>query len=351
MGVFWFLICFLFVVKLVSQRTNNRLFETMMGALGCWAVLALRSPYCGVDLLQHGISYYYIFHMLNDSSWSQTISLFNYMESGWVVYCYFVSLFTNSFNVFLAITALIQIIPIAIVFYYYSKDISFSYLIYICLGLYVFSFSGLRQTIAISMVLFAFLALQKDKKWLFVLLVLLASSFHRSSIIFLFIIFLNKKTLSFKRSVFLLLVLFLSLPFLHVIINFLTSLLFPRRYTKYENEGGAITMFIVYIVLLLLSYLNKTENKNIHFFRWMILCCVGCQSLGIISTGAMTRIGFYFSIFFPLLLPEIPAAFEKKSALIVNLIACIALIAFFYLTTKDGYLNVVPYYFAWEKPL
>ena len=94
------------------------------------------------------------------------------------------------------------------------------------------------------------------------------------------------------------------------------------------------------------------KSENILKLRGLILFAVIGQSLGIISSSSMTRIGFYFSIFFTLLIPEISNSFfGKKNRVLGSFITSVMFILFFYLTVKDGYLDVVPYYYFWEKPI
>lgn len=92
---------------------------------------------------------------------------------------------SSSPHVFLTIVGILSIAPIAFVIYKRSYDPLLSWLIYICLGFYAFTFSGLRQAIAYGLTTLSIYFIQKRKLIPFLLLVGLASTFHFSALIFL----------------------------------------------------------------------------------------------------------------------------------------------------------------------
>lgn len=356
MDIFIFLFVYLLILR-VLIRQDKRLQLSVLGGLGLWLVLALRSSYCGVDLVMGAAgsaNYYNMFVRAGEESFFNIIrgdlTHISSMETGWLIYCKLVSFLTKDFQIFMAITALIQISLIGFVLYKYSIDIILSYIVYFCFGLYVMSFSGLRQSTAFSITFFSYYFLEGGKKLKFVLVTVLASLIHSSSLIFLIALPLRYLKLSSVKSVVAVIVIVLLLPFLSVIVTSVVPLLFENRYQHYQDEGGSITLFLVYVLLFLLSLKIKYQNQHLSLVRNLIMMAAACQSLGYIGSGAITRIGFYFSIFFTLLYPELVRVYsDKKNKEALTLILSVALFGFFYLTNKDGYLNVVPYYFFWEN--
>ena len=109
-------------------------------------------------------------------------------------------------------------------------------------------------------------------------------------------------------------------------------------------------MFLIYALLYILS-LCVDANRVVKI-RGFILFAVLGQSLGVISSTSMTRIAFYFSVFFVLLIPElVNKFFGKQFNSFGTFLVSLLFVLFFYITTKDGYLDVIPYYFFWEKPI
>jgi len=360
MTIFIILFIYLLLLKVLFEGKNSdkdRKKLCVFAGFGLWIVLALRSPYCGVDLVSGdyaAANYLTLFFRAADYSFIQIIkgvlSYFSSAEVGWLVYCKLVSLISKDFQFFLAITAFIQIFLIGFVFYKYSSDIILSYIVYFCFGLYIMSFSGLRQSTATALTFFSFYFLVNNKKWLFALIVLLASSLHTSALLFVIAYPLKKIRLNTRKSIVSIIGIFAALPFLSFVVSAVIPILFGSRYRHYMDSGGAITLFLLYVIIFLFSLKTKLVTQQDSLYRNLIVVAVACQSLGYISAGAMTRIGFYFSIFFTLLFPELIKVYsDKGSRQTLFIIVSLLFFAFFYITNIDGYLNVIPYYFYWER--
>lgn len=344
MLIFWCLYLWLAISSLSKRLNHGRAVQTILSAFGVWLVLALRSPYCGVDLLGGG--YLDTFVQMTDKSWDE-LSAIEKFEPGWSAYCKLCSYITNDPQMFLAITAAITVGPIAWMIYRYAHSIFLAFVVYVSFGLYLFAFSGIRQALALSITFFAsHFVLQKKHLFLFVILVLLASLIHSSAIIFLIAWSVSYIRLTKWRGICFLGALFILLPLLSSIVQFLAPIIFGRDYLGYQDEGGAINLFLLYALLFALSL---TVNMSSNYLRWMLLFAMAGQSLGTISSSAMTRIAYYFSIYYILFFPEYLSHFKTQQVryLLTGIIS-ILFIIFFYLASSGGYLNVVPYHFFWE---
>lgn len=346
----------MFLVYLSTSKNNEkaRLYCTILCVFGAWIVMALRSPWCGVDLYRGAgeVSYFWVFEKVRDYSFFEVPILTTKVsqEIGWILYNKIISLLTDDFQLFLALTALLTVGLIGFVIYKYSSNIYLSILVFCTFGLYHFFFSGLRQGVAVSLTFFAYYFLDQKKYLIFCLLVLLASTMHSSALVFLLALPLSKINFTPRLSLLCLGGVLCLLPFLSSLVQFVTDILFPNRYHHYEDQGGAITMFVVYVFIYFLTLWLKTDFAS--KLRGILLFAVLGQSLGIISTTSMTRIGFYFSIFFALVMPELSSKIlGKKFRTLGTFMVSILFILYFYLTVKDGYLDVIPYYFFWEKPI
>ena len=87
----------------------------------------------------------------------------------------------------LAFVALVYIIAFGVLVYRESENPILSFLAFLALGYFEFSLSGLRQTLALSFTMLSFFSIKKKKWKSFVFMVLLASLFHRSALIFLIV--------------------------------------------------------------------------------------------------------------------------------------------------------------------
>ncbi len=357
MTVFFFLAIYLILVRLICGE-KSPIKETILCAIGFILVLALRSPYNGCDLVGGDYtltnSYYGTFVRLPQYSFNELISKSFYLdfEIGFLVYSKIISLITTDFQWYIAITSVVQIVPLAYFFYKYSPNVTLAFFIFGCLDFFSFYFSGLRQSIAISIGLIAIHLLISGKIKFFLLLVLLAFMFHTSAVFLLLIVAVYKIKLSFEKAFAFCFMIILVIPFLRPILLWISGTFNLGYYERYMTSGEqALTMFGVYILLLLISFLYKRETYNIGIIRWVVLIGVFFQSFGALNNGAITRGGFYFLICLSVLLPYVINSYKDRKVRNFLFFCSLFLLSLFFVLTVEGPRNVVPYYFFWEKPL
>lgn len=369
MAIFVALFIYLVLIHVFSLKysgNKSRIIQTVACGLGLWVVLALRSPLCGCDLLKvdemggYGKvgegSYAWVFSDVKSKSWIDAFigfgSYSSRMEKGWLVLNKAVGSFAPYFQSFLVVLAAIQVICIGYVIYKKSEDIVMSFLVYFCFGLYIMSFSGLRQASAYAVTFLASYFLMNGKVKKFVIGVLVASTLHQSALIVLLAIFLRKMRISYYQGIRYLIIVFMVAPFMDIITIYILGSIWGGRYGISAGEGSATTMIFVYAVIFVISLFNKQLSSDDKFTRIMVLAAVACQSLGFFSAGPTTRIGYYFQMFFLLLFPSIVNFYGRqyKNKEIVWFSMSAVLFLFFYLVNSGGYLDIIPYRFMWETP-
>lgn len=365
---FLFLFVYLVGISVLFHNVRDkRLLLTILLCAGPFLLLALRSPYCGRDLLGNGSGsgYYHRYVQISAMSWwaafTERMASF---EQGFVVFNKFVSIFSDIPQFFLAFIALVSFGLIGSVFYKYSDNLFLSIIIYVCLGLYVFSFSGIRQAIAFSITFYAFHFVVERRLLYFILAVLIATSMHKSAIVYFFVWPLWNIKLSGRNSIIMLVLLIVAIPFYRTLFSFIVPILFGEKYLKYMNNGSAINLALLYILFFLLSFVFKggcsvyvkntssdLAQKKYHiynFIKWMVFLTIACQSLGVIGGDSITRIAYYFSIYLTLYIPSLISKLNNKNRLLLSIMFTAIFIAFFYYDSSKEYYHVVPYYFVWE---
>ena len=363
MTIFLYLAIYLVIINYLIPE-SKKILKSSLVSLGFVLVLALRSPYNGLDVTGYteGIgreSYLGVFLRISDYSFWDILfnskSIQGHMETGWLIITKVCSLFTNDMQLFLCMIAVLQFIPITYVVSKYSKNIVLSFFIFACLGFYIRYFSGLRQTVAMSLILLAFDKLYNKQYKGFVIITLIASTIHKSSLFFLIMWPLSYFQASLSLSLFAIVITLLLTPFYNTIVPILLEIFFRSEYENYVDEGGqAITMFVVYSLFLLLSYLRQTKSRLMDLLRMLLLVGVMGQSLGVLSGGAITRIGLYFNLFLIFLLPEIVGSFNQRDERsFISVVATVLLCVFFVLSQPAGAGSsyVIPYQFFWENPV
>lgn len=361
MTIFIILAFYLVIIQWIVPESWKKI-KTILAASGFVIVLALRSPYCGLDVTgTRGMimpnSYGGVFLRMPFYSFGDILSnpssVSGHLEIGWLLLTKTISLFTQNLQVYLAIIAIVQFIPVSYIIGKYSRNVVFSYFVFACLGFYIHYFSGIRQMLAVSFILLAFDQFYQKRMLWFVIIVLLTATIHSSSLLFLLVWPLSKIRMSFITALSCILAMIAIMPLYRTILSGTLAIFFDARYESYlESEGSAITMFIMYVFFLLLSFINKDDSPKLQLLRLLLLLGVGGQSLGVLGSGAITRIGYYFNIFLILMLPEIVFSFKSKSDRdLIQLVSIILFCAFFALTTNSlNSSGVIPYEFFWNDP-
>lgn len=230
-------------------------------------------------------------------------------ESGWEAWNMFVKCFiANDGRVFVVLTSLVIIFP---VMYRFSRELPFLELatfLFMTFGTYKQAENGLRQACATAILVLGYRVLVEGKFLSYFLLVLLATSFHTSALIFLVLFPLRYLRVDGRIMKWLggtALVLFvLYEPLIKIVCWLFAGSRYIDIYTSWlmdENSWGANPLRIVWIILpLLLAYLNKEilEEKEKGFRFIVNLSLINfVVSLFAIKTWIFARFCFYFSTF------------------------------------------------------
>ena len=309
--IFFFLFLYLILVGLLVSN-EKKISKIILLCLGPVLLQSLRSPTCGTDVWGNGYGYYQKFTLIGEIPLSAIFTTkINSFEQGYVVFNKLISFISDNPQIFLAITSLFIFSLIGYIYYRFSVNVYLSTIIFVCFGLYTFSFTGLRQAIAFSITFFSFKFIVERKIKHFLVSVFLAFSIHSSAIIYFFVWPLWNIRHTNKLAISLLGITLLLLPFYGAIFSFVVPLLFREKYLTYMNGGSAINLIILYLFIYLLPLFIKTNDFSVkndiyknnlelqieNFIRWMAYCSFLFQSLGLIGGDSITRIAFYFSVF------------------------------------------------------
>lgn len=269
-------------------------------------------------------------------------------EKGYLLFVWFFShIFPEGQFVFI-ISALIFTIAVCRFIYINSEDPELSFVMFICLGLYSFMVQGLRQAIAMSICLFAIEFCKKRKIVPFILLVLLATSFHTSAIVFLIVYFIYGFTLNVRTTSVAVALAGFLLAFSGQIAS-IGNMLFEREYEEDVETGGFVAVAI-YVIILLVAIIfsgKRRKEKDYSFFVFMTFLGAVFYTMRYTGVLAAERISFYFMFGQIIALPNVISRFDKHVSFIIKcavIVLCIALFA--YRLSGDG---LVVYRFFWQE--
>ena len=330
-----------------SHTKRGGLYFVIFSFTAIVLLQSLRKWTVGIDI----VTYLSFFERVsNDGHLLRFMQEFHSLEKGFIYYMKLLSFITTNPQVYLSLVSITIFSLVGYVIYKNSKNYYLSIIAIITLVFFNFSFSGIRQSIAIAIAFISFEFIKKKKWVLFILLVLLASTFHTSALVFLIAFPLYYLRIE-KKHLFLILIL-IAVVFLFK--SFFLKFILVNVFDKYDGSTllvstGAYTMFFVMLALYVVSMIVKKPNSyspQLNAYSNYLLVAVLIQIAASESQIAM-RAGYYYFIFSSLLIPEIIVSTKNERIRpIIYVLVVIICFSFYYLTTSGGSLD--PYLFYWQ---
>ncbi len=320
------------------------------------ALLALRDESIGRDLAnyKHYFKYYSSVDIKN--IFEDKVDIL-YWLLNWLV-----GKITDDYQVFLAIVAVITVLPVAKV---YSEDRQHGFLkivLFMNMTTFIMLFSGLRQSIAIAMGVVAYEFVKRKKPLLFLLFAAIALGFHHTG--FMILPFYPLYHITFKKrhlwfvipSV--LLVFIFNKPIFTWATDLLNSFL-DDRYDATIRDTGAYTMLILLILFIIFAYVMPDEHKKdkeLLGLRNFLLVSVILQCFAPVHALAM-RMNYYYIIFIPVLIPKTltnvksnlkDVAWIAKGVMLGFFVIYYLVETYTHCQTGIDALDTYPYKFFWE---
>lgn len=348
--------------KLIYTENRKTKFNRNKGRDIAFTILA-SMPLFLLSALRYGIGtdYFYgyvpIFNWVLYGNSNQT-----QVEEGYILLNRIVCLFTNNYQWIFALTSLIYIGCVFYAIYKMSLNMSYSILLFFLSYNYLNSYNVVRQQMAMGIVLTAFVFLEDKPKLknyiIYLLLVLLAGSFHRSAFIaMIFPIMMNIRTNAlylFFISVFILLI-------KDQVISFLLAhgSSIHQRYAVYigslsHSELSIQFLFFNTLFFLLILYID-IKNKNLkndkqwNLIKWLqFVTVIFYSAQGMIPY--ISRVVLYFTFPQILFLPNAVNMHwsKKERKWMYFMITMIFFVDFFYNYYK-GYGEARPYRSIFNK--
>lgn len=231
-----------------------------------------------------------------------------------------------------------------------ARNFGMTFFFYVTLGYYLSSYNSIRYYLALSVALFSVYYLLRKEYAKFVILILVAATFHMSVLVVL--LCYPVALIPWKKWM---------IPALGALVasllllpNFYRSIIF-KFYPFYENsmyDTGTTSVVqilrcVAVLVFALIFYKSALKDNKVNKFYFamnvealILYCC--CSFIPVIS-----RIGFYLNIFQILLIPNvIESVSNKRLRRVLTILAILAgcvYYAYFLHAAKDDGTRIVPY--------
>ncbi len=341
-----------------SSEKNYKYKIVINAFFAIWLTLLLfRSESVGIDLSV----YKYHFNNYSQMSWEYLLSsdILIKREPGYFLLCKIVSLFSNNFRWIMVISALIAVLPIWKLYRDYGENGFLVVVLFLNIAPFVMYFSGLRQTIAMAFVVPCYYFCKKKDIVKFLLMILLAYQFHKSSIVILLMYPIYH--IQWKKKIHLLYLLpvtaiiyVFKIPIFKFLLMFMNDK-YIDRYSEGIRSTGAYAVLLLLIVLLIYSFLiidqEKLDSETMGMRNFLVLSVI-LQVFSGVHSIAM-RINYYYLLFVPLLIDRVIQSGNQQEKKILQLskvcmVTFFTIYYFYYAYTDTDILNVYPYIPFWE---
>lgn len=318
-------------------------------------LLGLRHPSMGIDL-GYNRYYGYLKSYEEIGCWSFKEALttpYKNYEQGYIFLNKVLYTFCTHYRLLLIVCAVIPIAAAAIWIYKNSAHPFLASVIYLGLPTFVINFSALRQVIALAITMYAFEMLKKRKLAAFAAVVIVASLFHGSAIIFLvaYPVYWFKTPKSLRW-------LSVAVPMFIFVFKyqiFSILMLLTGGGTEPDYNGAKTLFFVLYFIYVYTVVFAKNGSSLENGTRNLFFLAVALQAMGGVYSGVL-RVGYYFMVYAVLLLPEIVENHRKahNSDSLTNYVGMCTMIALcfglhgFYLLQNSSWAMAVPYHFLWQ---
>lgn len=328
--------------------------------IGYLALLsALRAVSVGTDTATYCRLYRKIARISSlDRLWKRS---FGY-EPGYQLFVFLLTRVSPDPQLLLVVYSFVCFLILGRFFYRHSVSPWFSTLLFFCLMLFDFYLSGIRQTMAISLLLLAYDCLAERKAIRFFLLVALAGTFHNSALLFL-LAYPLMLCRSDRLCVLTLLAAAIAVaafwgPVLRLILHF-----FPKyRYYLGDSAFGTsgrtaiLSKMAVYLAVLIFGLLfRKTvsagENCPDRSLDFRLVCLLAALSLVALRANVLSR---FFRIFEPYVCLYLPEVLDRKGGRDRVLTTAVCVLCFLIYAATIQFLRTpawqqtYPYAFFWN---
>ena len=251
----------------------------------------------------------------------------------------------NSDKVFFLVIATFQLFCIVYFFRKYSSDLLLSMFMFVASTDYLsWMFNGMRQFIAVSIILLSFGLVLKKKYVSAICVILLASTIHGSALLMLPIIFVIQGKAWNKRTILMIAGVGVAILFIGQFTSILDTMLAETQYSDlitneiWTNDNGTnIFRVLFYSIPAIFSLVGKryVEEENSPVINMCVNCSI-CTALiyllSVFSSGIyIGRLPIYTTLQGYVAVPWlIDHMFTKESARLVRIALIGGFLAFFY---------------------
>lgn len=310
----YFINIFLIIVwALIFRIGKKSRIKDIIYVIICFCQMFLISAYrfkVGYDYEMYAIGF---FQMAVDGF---SVMTYEDWEIGYILLNKIVGISTASQGPIMIVTSFLSLIGPGFLIAKYSKNVFLSVFLYLNLWLLYLDMNFIRQAIAMSILCFGYGFLRDKKFWRFLLVVLVASTFHFTAIYMIVVYMVCLLRINSRTFLLYLFGLFYYFMLADGVLNFV----FSRFHTEYLGspfiKNGlyfyfAVIPLIFAFLMVLLSYYLKNIPRTLEIMIHFTLMTAFWQVV-MTKNSLFERFSYFTTLFMVLALPEAVEAFRKQ---------------------------------------
>lgn len=350
-------------VLMPQSGKNRKYYIILMTAIHLF-VSAFRYNHLTGDLMK----YHYEFNTMASYGWFSEEVLHEGRNSGFYLLMKLINTLTNgNFQALLIVISILISVVLGYVVWKYSPAPWMSFLIWNCMGFYIFGLTSIKQALAMAFVMLAFIGITEKKPVLFLAMIALAGFIHVPALVFLPAYWFTQRHVTRNTVFFYLLLGAVLYVFKNQFVEFIRSFYYEDdEIFIFSGELGSRFIMLLGFTLfsLLLTGLQNRDYEKL--FHLMAIATILQMLSGFDNIFTrLTDYYFQFSIlylpmvFYPcdskpqrsLVRPILP--FNERSMRVFGILIAAFIIWFYYTynininiaSTVDNYLN---FRFMWD---
>lgn len=351
-----FYLFILFILILFSIKANNNSvkgksnkFLTISIGLFFIFICGLRSNIVGNDTEKY-------LELYDSINFSSSDIYFERFESGFIYLVKFLGGFNLSSQSLLIISSIIIWSGIIRFLLKNSINPGFSYYLIVTFGFLAFFMSGIRESLAISICLIGFEYVKSKKIIPFIILILLASSFHLSALIFIFIYPAFHARFRLRTKIMIIFSSIIIMKYINIIMLYVIR--YIPKYASYLNtvynngiiRVASILNLLIVLVIYILGKIYNDKLKNYTYDGYLNIFFMSIPLLIVsLNFNLIDRLANYYDIFILIIIPNIIANRNNKNNKIISIIVIIAFLIYFISIQliRPDWNSIYPYKFYW----
>lgn len=336
------------LLQLKPESKKMKVLFLFLSFFSFTLVMGLRSYNVGTDTS----SYITIFGITNNLSFHDILTNLSIkipyfvdydssasVESGFLLWCKFIHLFSNNSQVFLFLTSgLICFFSAKFIYDNCEKNVFFPTIVFLCESIFMNSLNLVRQMLACAIALQAYKCLKNKSLWKAIIIILIAFMIHHTAIVTLILIPIMLVTLKNKKRFFDYMGIIACLfPLVSIYGQNMINTLFPAYSGYYISQTsqnflgiGTILLIAIELIGIIYMYINDFRVINSDKISLMVLISIIFELLGF-KMMIFLRMSLYFRAYLMLFFNQLFEYINTKYRTFVKL-ALLCVLVLFYLS-------------------